>query len=1035
MSTLQTDANTAGAPRPPPPPPPPRCVPNRLQNESEKMSDNKENESPELRTSERAIDGEVKQRPEQSRLAPARRAAEEQARRSKLEPKKKPMPQENGVGATSRLYAPSTAEQAIGKVKHLTESAKFKGAQRTAAQNARRLQTEREKLSGIKLYNKRPQEHGAVELHSTQVPVKHAKKETSEVGTSKSFAARQTVAAPPQSRSLPLADITNNSRDSETHGVQFYVESGANVCTGDHERIIADHRSEVERLNHELDASKSEVDRLNHELNASKSEVDRLNHELNASKSEVDRLNHELDASKASHDEKMRRFGDQVAILSSMISSPDTGGDDAGRGRAGLDGGEEDKRRRAARDGVPKTRQRGSDKLKYVKRACGKVAEHPGKMLVTMQDAFAGQDSAAAAAAAAIAALRDGSTVRGVMMGQIMAEVFARVGTKRLNQEQFVEWLISSAPAFQSAQVGGATRYFVLRKDGTKYSSPLTIEQSGFARDRNSLFYAATDALQASDNELDLALREFTSKSMTKGASRMHQGRAVYRYTLTIATGNAETQKEDKANKFIEMFYVGESTDVETRINAHMDHIFEPVDETTGATHQMGHRMARAAIAGADSPSAVKFQAKCLIALDEHSALLLAKSYVDFCRRHSKNVPSTSAGIMEVCRIIGAVGFVQEAFYTVIYNSLISESTDERLGMNYSQPGIIRTSSTSQFDQHLPLKEHRRRMGQERKQRQERPGTSGGEGMTGEENRRHFVQIALLEEGRDIRYLRWSDEKGEDTDFYAFKSGDAPGAEPRKISGDTPVAITMTPDGEGGRSEHARVSLENVDLKQPYGVITYRRFEVDFVDVNGKNVRVPVRREFFSVWIHDLPSERKYLDPTNIEDLHRPSAGNRIAVCTFLCENSDQAWDAARARCKFFNEAVGLPAESKEGAYPKHKRHKGTGQSYVVVLLNSSGRVGKGASARFYDERPPEVDMVYHVRCKLDPTIKPTPNRETTHAVAVERTYEKAYQAAIKHRQTPIVWNTTVREAIEYATSRESEVKDSVFWRPPPGDQ
>ena len=973
------------------------------------MENNKENESPELRTSERAIDGEVKQRPEQSRLAPARRAAEEQARRSKLEPKKKPMPQENGVGATSRLYAPSTAEQAIGKVKTLTESAKFKGAQRTAAQKARRLQTEKEQLSGIsgiKLYNKRPQENHAVELHSTQVPVKRTKKKTSEVGTSKSFAARQTVAASPQSRSLPLADITNNSRDSETHGVQFYVGSGANVCTGDHERMIADHRSEVERLNHEL----------------------------NASKSEVERLNHDLDASKASHDEKMRRFGDQVAILSSMISSPDTGGDDAGRRRAGGDGGEEDKGRRAARDGVPKTRQRGYDELKYVKRACGEVAAHPSNMLVTMQDAFAGQDRAAAAAAA-IAALRDGSTVHGVRMGQIMAEVFARVGTKRLNREQFVEWLISSAPAFQSAQVGGATRYFVLRKNGTKYSSPLTIEQSGFARDRNSLLYAATDALQASDDELNLALREFTSKSMTKGALRMHQGRAVYQYQLSIPVGNTDTQEKDKAKEFIEMVYVGESTDVEARINTHMDHIFEPVDETTGATHaQKGHLMAQAAIAGADSPTEVKFKAKCLIALDEHSALLLAKSYVDFCRRLSKNVPSTSAGIMEVCRIIGAVGFVQEAFYTVIYNSLSSESTDERFGMNYSQPGIIRTSSTSPFDQHLPLKEHWRRVRQERKQRQERPGTSGGEGMPGEEYRRHFVQIALPEEGRDIRYLRWSDEKGTDTEFYALKSGDAPGAEPRKISGDTSVAITMTPDGEGGRSEHATVSAENVDLKKPYGVITHRRFEVDFVKVKGKNVRVPVRREFFSVWIQNPPPEREYLDPTNIEDLHRPSAGNRTAVCTFLCANSDQAWNAAIERCKFFNGAVGLPAESMEGAYPKPKVHKGTGQPYVVVLLNSSGRVGTGASARFYDERPPEVDMVYLVRCKLKGKT-PVPNRKTTHAVAVERTYEQAYEAAIKHRQTPIVWNTTVREAIEYATDRESEVKDSVFWRPPPGDQ
>lgn len=1023
MSTLQTDANAAGAPRPPPRPPQPlpqRFIPNRLQNESEKISNNKGNVSPELRTSEQAIDGEVKQRPEQSRLAQARRAAEEQAQRSGFKPKNRPMPHENGVGATSRLHAARNAEQVTDdKVKQLTKNAKLEGAQRAAAQKARRLQTERDQLSGIKLYKKRPQDNGAVALKSTQVPVKRSKTETSEAGTSKSFAARQTVAVPPQSCSLPLTEITNDSRDAETHGVQIYVGSGANVCNSDHERIIAELRSEV----------------------------DRLNHELNASKSEVDRLNHELDALKARHDEKMRRFGDQVAILSLMISSPETGddddkdaedvgdggeegkgGDDAGRGRAGGDGEEEDKGGDAAQDDVLNSRQRGSTRLKYVERACGEVAAHPGNMLVTMQDAFAGMDSAAAT----IAALRDGSTVQGVMMGQIMAEVFARVGMKRLNQEQFVEWLISDAPAFRSAQVDRESRIF--RLDGTKYSSPLTELQSGFARRPCSLLHAAAGALQASDDELNLALREFTSTSMTRGAFRMHQARAVYYYQLRIVVGNAETQEKDKANKTIQMVYVGESTDVETRINTHIDHILEPVDETTGVTHQMGHRMARAAIAGADSPSAVELEAWCLIALDKDSALLLAKSYVDFCRRQSKNVPSTSAGIMEVCRIIGAVGFIQEAFYTVLYNSLFSQSTDERRGMNFSQPGIIHTSSTSTFDQLPPLKEHWDLVMQAREQRQERPRTSGSPGAPegGRENLRHFVRIALPEEGRDIRYVRWSDEEGVDTVFYAVRSGDAPGAEPRVIPGDTPVEITMTPDGEGGRSEHARVSLDKIDLTKPYGIITHRRFDLDVVKVNGENILAPVRREFFSVWIRDPPPERVYLDPTNKDDIQRPSAENLNEVCTFLCANSAQAWTAARARCKFFNEAVGLPAESKEGAYPVGKKHKETGQGYLLVTLNSSGRVGKAASARLYYDQPPELDMVYHVRCKLNKKEKPTPNRQDTHAVAVERTYKQAHQAALKHRQSPIVWKTTVREAMAYCTSRRSEVKNS-FWRPPPG--
>ena len=156
---------------------------------------------------------------------------------------------------------------------------------------------------------------------------------------------------------------------------------------------------------------------------------------------------------------------------------------------------------------------------------------------------------------------------------------------------------------------------------------------------------------------------------------------------------------------------------------------------------------------------------------------------------------------------------------------------------------------------------------------------------------------------------------------------------------------------------------------------------------------------------------------------------NPDGVLYFGCSDEEQATEAARARCKFFNEAARLPAESMEGAYPTKKKHKQTGQEYILVTLSRNGRVGRDASARFYTQPPPERNMLDYVLRTMQP------QRQETQAAPfnIARTGQEALEASREHKRTPVFWNTTVEALMAFCVGRVSEVrKDEAVWRPPP---
>jgi hypothetical protein len=330
--------------------------------------------------------------------------------------------------------------------------------------------------------------------------------------------------------------------------------------------------------------------------------------------------------------------------------------------------------------------KRGADTLKHVSRACGEPLEPPEK-LVSMSEAL----SSGEATLVAIAALSNAtdSTVRGVELGKITKDICRRFDSPRIDDTMFVEWLTEHAPAYRN---DGKYREFVMDDAEAKYASPLCVSSSEFARAHNITLTVAARALESNPSELEVASHRVAA--MPAGARRMCQARGVYLYTIKIIDSD------------ILFVYVGESVDVERRMNDHIDAIFEP-DKADGGMkkqRQGGHNLARAEIAG--SPSAVEFDARVLMALNEDSAFELAMSYLAFCRKNSKFLPKTSDGILEVARAIGAVGFLAEAMFTVKYNSLNSESTATRIGMNISQPGIIHTSSSTKPSQ-LSLQAYR----------------------------------------------------------------------------------------------------------------------------------------------------------------------------------------------------------------------------------------------------------------------------------------------------------------------------------------
>lgn len=365
-------------------------------------------------------------------------------------------------------------------------------------------------------------------------------------------------------------------------------------------------------------------------------------------------------------DENVVPAGGQDEVLGEQAEEGSEEGS-AGEGTSGADEGKADQ----------DPGKRGADTLKHVSRACGEPLEPPEK-LVSMYEALSSDD----ATLVAIAALSNAtdSTVRGVELGSIISELFKRLDSPRLNEKLYVEWMRAHASAYTDGK-NRELRKFWIDDIGSKYSSPLTLLESDFARDRTSTLKVVARALQSPTNELEVALRKVAA--MPNSDQRMCQARSVYFYMIKILAHG------------IELGYVGESVDVERRMNDHLIAIFGPDKPLGKQKRQGGHDLARAEIAGTSCPSAVEFDAQILMAFDDHSALELARSYIDFCADNGQVLPKTSDGILECARAIGTVGFLAEAFYTVKYNTLNSESTETWIGMNISQPGIIRTSSSS----------------------------------------------------------------------------------------------------------------------------------------------------------------------------------------------------------------------------------------------------------------------------------------------------------------------------------------------------
>jgi hypothetical protein len=217
---------------------------------------------------------------------------------------------------------------------------------------------------------------------------------------------------------------------------------------------------------------------------------------------------------------------------------------------------------------------------------------------------------------------------------------------------------------------------------GEKFNSPLTPDESNFHRLPMNAVQAAARVLDISEEKLLKALQAARSQP-----ARRYAVRATYMWIIRChANGRV-------------LVYIGESKDAETRISTHLLSLFSKADGDRSL--QNGHRAAR------EQMSAVVGECEMRLfvisAHDADSAQRLAQSYVEFCRRKcGGKIPS----ILETARACAASGFFSEAVWTAAFRSLHEESTDARIGLNFSQPGVMFPSdkySQVPFAQRLEL--------------------------------------------------------------------------------------------------------------------------------------------------------------------------------------------------------------------------------------------------------------------------------------------------------------------------------------------
>ncbi|CAL57770.1 unnamed product [Ostreococcus tauri] len=304
--------------------------------------------------------------------------------------------------------------------------------------------------------------------------------------------------------------------------------------------------------------------------------------------------------------------------------------------------------------------------LKYVTRAAGNGLG--GAPVVTL----------AVFNAELCAKTMNNETVRGVDFESIISDIYSRVSPSACARDSFARWLARGAPLFAATGLpkvdiddDEACRQRAFRRTTgpiiAEWSSPLNAAESKYACQNLNAVRAAAMALDASEFELRQALEKV--ETATGSMARYLNVRGCYHYRIRTDDG-------------LVFAYIGESVDVERRINEHLTALLGD-----GRAHDMqrGHALVRRAQKGDDDHADADFQCSLWVihGQDEASAVELAKTYVKTC--------ASTPSILEVARAIASAGFFVEAVFTAHYGTLHEHTADGVVGMNFSQPGVCHT--------------------------------------------------------------------------------------------------------------------------------------------------------------------------------------------------------------------------------------------------------------------------------------------------------------------------------------------------------
>ena len=268
-------------------------------------------------------------------------------------------------------------------------------------------------------------------------------------------------------------------------------------------------------------------------------------------------------------------------------------------------------------------------------------------------------------------------TVRGVDFKSIISDIYSRVSPSACARDRFARWLASGAPLFAATGLPKVDmdddddddddeRAFRRTTGSTnaQWSSPLNAAESKYACQNLNAVRAAAMALDASGLELRQALEKV--ETATGSMARYLNVRGCYHYRIRTDDG-------------LVFAYIGESIDVERRIN---DHLTALLGDGRANNIQRGHALVRRAQKGDDDHADADFQCSLWVihGQDEASAVELAKTYVKTC--------ASTPSILEVARAIASAGFFVEAVFTAHYGTLHEHTADGVVGMNFSQPGV-----------------------------------------------------------------------------------------------------------------------------------------------------------------------------------------------------------------------------------------------------------------------------------------------------------------------------------------------------------